>query len=344
MKVWFPVIKGGSGTDIFTRRLADALRRHGIAAEVTYFPTRYEFAPFLLRSIPPPPGVQIVHANSWSGFAFKRSGLPLVVTEHLNVLDPYYRPHKSLIQHLYHKTMIRSFVTASFQLASAITVVSRFTAAGLVRALGIRTAQVIHNWIDTEAFSPLKQNSHRGEQSFRLLFVGNLSKRKGADMLAPIMKELGPKFELHFTSGLRDLKIREVSQNMVPLGRLTEERELIEAYRQSDVLLFPSRFEGFGYVALEAMACGIPVIATNTSSLPEIVEDAATGILCPVNDIQAFLSACRKLAADPETLRQYGEAGRRRAEKCFSKEVVIPQYVALYEKLANGRGHFLPEP
>ena len=46
--------KGGSGTDIFTRRLADALRRHGIAAEVTYFHTRYEFAPFLLRSGPPP--------------------------------------------------------------------------------------------------------------------------------------------------------------------------------------------------------------------------------------------------------------------------------------------------
>ena len=335
MKVWFPVIEGASGADVFTRRTADALRRRGIEAEVTSFPATYEFAPFFLRSIPAPAGTHIIHANSWSAFAFKRSGIPLVVTEHLNVLDPFYRPHKSLIQHLYHKTLIRSFVKASFNSASAITTVSRFTAAGLSRALGIQTAQIIYNWIDTSAFSPLEQNNHQGNRSFRLLFMGNLSRRKGTDMLAPIMRELGPSFELRFTSGLRRVKNPHMTQNMVPLGRLTTDRELIEAYHQCDVLIFPSRFEGFGYVALEAMACGKPVIAANSSSLPEIVEDAATGILCPLNDIHAFVSACWKLAKDPELLCKYGEAARRRAVELFSEELHMPQYIALYKNLAG---------
>ncbi len=267
MKVWFPFTKGASGTDVFTRRQADALQRRGISTEMTCFPAHYEFAPFFLRSIPAPAGTHIIHANSWNGFAFKRPGIPLVVTEHHCVFDPRYRPYKTFAQHIYHETLIRPFEMASFRAASIITVVSQFTASSLANTLNIFSAKVIYNWIDTMAFTPADPIASPRRRPFRLLFVGNPSMRKGTDLLASIMKQLGPNFELHFTSGLRGMKDTHLTPNMVPLGRITD-RELIKAYHGCDALLFPSRFEGFGYAPLEAMACGKPVFITYISSLP----------------------------------------------------------------------------
>jgi glycosyltransferase involved in cell wall biosynthesis len=162
--------------------------------------------------------------------------------------------------------------------------------------------------------------------------------RKGADLLAPIMRELVPDFELRFTSGLRDLKINDAVPNMIPLGRLAEDSQLQEAYHQCDALLFPSRFEGLPHAPLEAMACGKPVIAANSSSLAEVVEDGVTGILCPTDDIGAFVTACRRLADNPEVLREYGKAARRRVEEYFSEDVIIPQYISLYERLCDEMG------
>jgi glycosyltransferase involved in cell wall biosynthesis len=149
------------------------------------------------------------------------------------------------------------------------------------------------------------------------------------------MKRLGPGFELQFTSGIRAHRAKSLSENMRPLGPITDERRLIETYRQCDALLFPSRQEGFSLVPLEAMACGKPVIATHTSSLPEVVENGVTGLLCARDDIAAFVSACRKLADNPEILLAYGQAARRRAEELFSEERVMPQFIDLYRNLAD---------
>lgn len=332
IKIWFPAIKGKSGTDVYTRRLADALQHRGVATEITWFSPYYQFAPYLLRNVSPPPGTHIIHTNSWNGFAFKRPRIPLVVTEHHCVFDPRYRPYKTRAQHIFHETMIRRFEMASFRVASVITAVSHFTASSLANTLGISSTHVIHNWIDTSTFTPPDLGASPSKHHFRLLFIGNLSMRKGADLLVPIMRELGAGFELWFTSGLKRLRPGRVVQNMVPLGCLTEESELIGAYRQCDALLFPSRFEGFGYVALEAMACGKPVIAANNSALPEVVKNGETGILCQTDDISAFVSAIQKLAANREILLAYGQAARRRVESLFSEDLIIPQYISLYEK------------
>jgi glycosyltransferase involved in cell wall biosynthesis len=154
-------------------------------------------------------------------------------------------------------------------------------------------------------------------------------------MLAPIMRQLGAQFQLKFTSGLKAIKTRTiVEKNMIPLGRLSNDDDLVKAYQNCDAILLPTCFEGFGYAALEAMACGKPVIASDNSALPEVVQDGVTGILCPTNDIEAFVAACRFLAENPEIGKKYGEAGRARVERLFSEEIIIPQYIALYEKLA----------
>ncbi len=334
MKVWFPVVKGNSGTDVFTVRLASALERRGVKTEVSWFAPAYQFCPFLVKNIPAPEGTDLIHANTWNAFAFKRPSIPLVVTEHHSVFSPEAESSKSTAQRLYHGAVTRRYINASLKVASGITAVSERTAADLLRTTGHRADRVIYNFVDLDHFSPRRSARHSAGP-FRLLFVGNLTTRKGADILPPLMHALGSRFELRFTSGLRSGQLHNVAKNMVPLGRLPEPRDLIREYQHCDAVVFPTRFEGFGYVALEAMACGKPVIASNNSAIPEVVEDGETGILCPTGDIAAFAAACRYLASNPEVVERYGNAGRQRAVALFSEKVIVPQYIALYESLAN---------
>lgn len=334
VKVWFPAISGGSGIDVLTRRLAVALGRCGVNAEISWFSTYYQFAPLLLSSVSPPPGVSLIHALSWNGFAFRRSEIPLLITEQLDVLDPVYSPYKNFAQSIFHQTLVRRFMNRSFDAASAVTAVSRATAGSLSERLGLKSVRVVYNSVDTRFFHPREKKIKQG-CPFRLLFVGNLTKRKGADLLAPIMRQLGNRFELRYTTGLRDVRIRDVPSNMISIGKLTDDRELANAYHDCDALLFPSRLEGLAIAPLEAMACGKPVIAARASSMPEVVGDGVAGILCEPNSIDQFVQACRTLADDPQALQIYGEAARHRAETIFSEDTIIPQYISLYEALSS---------
>jgi len=333
MKVWLPLIRAGSGSDVYTMRLAEGLRRHGVESEITSFDRYFEFAPKLLAGVAPPPGCDVVLANSWNAFAFRRPGLPLVAVEHGFVLDPLYRPYKTRAQHRYHSLLIRRYELASFAAADRVIACSHFTAEALGRTLGLRDVEVIWNWGDTERFSP--GEPHVAAGPFKLLFVGNPTRRKGVDLLAPIMQALGAAFELRVTGGLRayDGEGRWPS-NVTFIGKL-DERAMIEEYRNCDALLFPSRYEGFGYAALEAMACGKPVVATHAAALPEIVADRQTGLLCPPDNVGAFVAACLALARDRTRAREMGACGRERACEQFAPEIILPRYVELFSRLTE---------
>jgi len=330
MKVWFPVIQANSGSDIFTERLAAALKKSGIETIVTCYPGYFEFFPFLLSFISPPEGTDIIHTNSWNGFAFSGNHLPCIVTEHLTVLDPLFRQHKSLWQNLYHRTAIHWFERLSLSNAAAITAVSNFAAAGLQRAYNLSDVSVIHNWVDTELFKPAKESAYADNDPLRLLFVGNLSKRKGADLLAPIMCHLENGFELQIVGSNCSRLPGKLPSNIHYAGYKTGQN-LVDAYRRCDALLFPSRHEGFGLVALEAMSCGKPVIAADSASLPEIVEHEVTGLLCPVDDVNCFVQACRRIKENIELSHQYGDAARQRAVDFFSEDAAISKYTKLYK-------------
>lgn len=333
IKIWLPAIKTGSGTDTFTRRLAEALVRFGFITQITWFPLSREPMPFLLQNAVPPVGTDIIFANSWTGFAFKRAGLPLVVTIHHSAFDPAANAYYSFIQRLYHRLLIRPFELRSFRAADAITAVSAFAASAVSQVTGRNNIQVIYNWVDIHRFCPPAEN-HTENRPFRLLFVGKLSRIKGADLLAPIMRRLGVGFELRLAGELRDWKSKAYPKNIHPLGWLDEE-DLIRAYQDCDALLLPSRFEGFVYAALEAMACGKPVITSNSSSLPEMVENGLTGVLCPMDDVSTFVEACKMLAGNIDLCRAMGIAGRQRVVESFSEQAVIHQYIALVMELVR---------
>jgi len=334
ISVWFPVVRGGGGTDVFTRRLASALRKHLLNVELTFFHPKYQFFPLALRSVKPPRGTDIIHTNTWNGFAFHRREVPSVTTHHhLDTSPRGSQTYRNFAVRTYHQMVLSRFVRISLRTSSAVTSVSRYSASTLPSDPDAPHPLVLHNWVDTERYRPVwRRDLHDGP--FRLLFVGNLTKRKGADLLAPIMKRLGREFLLKYTSGLRGPLQRPPLENMVPVGRVSED-DLIRLLQECDALLLPSRLEGFGLAAREAMACGKPVIASNNTAIGELVEHGRTGLLCETGNVDSFVSACRLLAGDPSLCVSLGRRARAVAVERYSEDVVIPRYVALYRTLVQ---------
>lgn len=336
IKVWLPAIQAGSGTDVFTRRLAAALERHGIVAQITWFPLSHELLPSLLQRAQPPSGTDIILAGSWNGFTFKHFGIPLVVVVHHCVFAPDLRAYKSAPQRFYHRLFAEPRETRSLRAADAVVAVSKCVADHLWHRLGRDDVEVIYNWVDTDLFRPKHSDACRG-RPFRLLFVGKLTRLKGGDMLAPLMRRLGTGFELRFTAAPQGCRNMNLPPNMLPIGRLSEQG-MVSAYQECDAVLLPSRTEGFGYAALEAMACGKPVIASDNTALPELIEDGVTGILCKTGDVAAFADACRRLGDNPELGSSMGNAGRQHVVEKLSGSSAFAAYIELIRRLVNVAG------
>lgn len=340
--VWFPAICAGSGADVFTERLCAGLNAHGIRAEITWLPLRAEYAPWTVQVPHPPAWATVVHVNSWLHPRFLPRGLPVVTTLHSCVHDPALRPYKSAAKALYHAVWIRRVEAANLRRATRVVAVSHYTAHMARAVFGAREIEVIHNGVDTDRFSPIGRQ--RPQRPFRLLYVGNWSARKGVELLAPILRELGEGFELYYTADRRGAHLRHVLPgNCRCIGRL-DALGLVEAYRQADALLFPSRLEGLPLTVIEAMACSLPVIAAKTSSLPEVVEHGKTGLLCPVDDIGAFVAAARMLAEDPARWQAMRQAARERAEAMFSAQEQLMRWIALYQSLSVSNAPRQPIP
>jgi N-acetyl-alpha-D-glucosaminyl L-malate synthase BshA len=101
----------------------------------------------------------------------------------------------------------------------------------------------------------------------------------------------------------------------------------------ADVFLLPSEPESFGLLALQAMACAVPVVGSDAGGLPEVVKHAESGYLLPVGDVEGMAARTLEILKDQERRREMGQAGRRRAEALFGAERVVGLYVRLYERL-----------
>lgn len=326
--IWFPAIRAGSGADVFTERLCAELNKRGIRAEITWLPLRAEYAPWTVAKPKTPAWANIVHANSWLHPRFLPNGLPVVTTLHFCVHDPALAPYKRPAQRLYHAAWIRQVEATHLARAARIVAVSHYTAQAAKAAFGLEHIEVIHNGVHTMSFKPTtRQEPNR---PFRLLYVGNWSDRKGVDLLAPIMHQLGNDFELAYTADRKGAhESYALPANSHCLGRLTG-KELITAYQQADALLFPSRLEGLPLTVLEAQACGLPVIATRASSLPEVVDDGVTGFLCASDDVRTFAEAACRLADDSELWLTMKQVGRQRTENNYKLETMIDLYIDMY--------------
>jgi glycosyltransferase involved in cell wall biosynthesis len=330
--IWFLAIKTGTGTDTYTLRLVKHLNESGIKAEITWLPLRAEYAPWSVKIPSPPEWANIIHVNSWLHPRFIPNKLYLVVTVHHSSHDPSLQKYKSKIQRLYHKWWIAPIERCNLQQAHRVVAVSKFVADITRKTLCEVPMQVIYNGVDPDIFVPNNVPRQRSN-AFRLLFVGGWSLGKGVDLLPAIMRGLGDEFELFYTGGINANKHKKnMPKNMYDLGRL-KEHEIVVAMQNADALLFPTRSEGFGLVVAEAMACGIPVVATALPVFYEILEHGRSGMLVNLDDVDDYIKSARFLASNYSKCKLMGRFAREKVVQSFSISVMTKRYIDLYVEL-----------
>jgi glycosyltransferase involved in cell wall biosynthesis len=245
---------------------------------------------------------------------------------------PGFRPYDF---HFYHK-LIAPFLRIIWKNASAVVANSN----GL-RQLAVMfdpgfEIPIIPNGVDLDLHKTMEHDWSLP----RLLSVGRIVHQKGLDLA------------MHALGGLKDLdwewRIAGDGPELQALQSLAEElgiqdrvlflgwqsrQQITDGYQQANVFLFPSRHEGMPNAMLEAMASGLPVVATCIAGNEELVVDGETGYLVPPEDIEALQNALKKLLNDASLRQKMGLASRRRAEETYSWESTAKQYALLLEKV-----------
>jgi glycosyltransferase involved in cell wall biosynthesis len=203
--------------------------------------------------------------------------------------------------------------------------------------------QMLGNGLDTEGFRPDPGVPRRPGE---LLCVGRASDpNKGVRTLIAALARLGPDFHLTLVDdpsphneARRWAREHGCGDRLRIAGRVSTE-ELVGLYRRAMLVVVPSRYEGFGLPAAEAMACGTPVVAAAAGALPEVVETGGGGLLVPPEDPEALAKAISTLAEQPEARSAMGARAPARIESAYSWRRVAARTAEVYaEAIASRRG------
>ena len=196
--------------------------------------------------------------------------------------------------------------------------------------------QVIPNGVDTRFFIPARSKPVRNESTLRILFVGRFRQQKNLPFLFRQVAHLPPAtFELHLVGDgpekqrLEGLALKLGIASAVTWHGWISPGALPQIYQSADCLVNPSLYEGMSNVVLEAMACGVPVIASRVPGNDELVLDGDTGFLFDLRKPAALVSALTKLR-DAGLRRRMGTLARNRAANFCSWNNVARQYVELF--------------
>ena len=132
--------------------------------------------------------------------------------------------------------------------------------------------------------------------------------------------------------GLRLIHDRGLACDVESLG---EQDQVVPLLSVSDLLLLPSSQESFGLAALEAMACGVPVVASRVGGLPEVIADGISGFLFDADDLEGMAASATALLLDPDLHRSFAGAGLRRVRTQFCADLVVPRYLAYYREVTG---------
>ncbi len=231
----------------------------------------------------------------------------------------------------------------SIDKSDAVTAVSQYLKDVTIREFGVkRGIEVVPNFVDTKQYrpdgaSPFARTLAREGEAL-LVHVSNFRpvKRVG-DVLAVferVQKAMPARLLLVGDGPDRSLAERLARQGGFAakttfLGNVAAIETILPAAR---LLLLPSDAESFGLAALEAMACGVPVIGTAAGGLPEVVQDGVNGFLRPVGDVEGMAQAAMKLLSDAALWTKFSANARLRAQRDFPTDALVSRYRALYEK------------
>jgi N-acetyl-alpha-D-glucosaminyl L-malate synthase BshA len=238
-------------------------------------------------------------------------------------------------------------VAWSINASDGVTAVSSYLRQETYDHFDISTdIEVIPNFIDTQRFT--RQNKEHFKQALCpngekvIVHISNFRPVKNAPQVVDVFHRLRqddlPVKLLLVGDGPDRVpcehKARElgVYDDIRFLGKQDPVEEILSI---ADVFLMPSGSETFGLAALEAMACNVPVVASDVGGLPELVTEGEVGFLCPVDDLDAFTQRTRQLLMDDELHDAMAEAARQRAVETFDIQNIVPSYEAYYEQVRS---------
>jgi sugar transferase (PEP-CTERM/EpsH1 system associated) len=250
--------------------------------------------------------------------------------------------------------LLRRFIDP---LAQHYTAVSADLAAWLSQTVGIPANKItqVYNGVDAQRFHPkvrsrpsLLPDGFCPQDTLVVGTVGRMQTVKDQITLVRAFLHL-----LHTDPGCRRRlrlvivgggPLREESQRLLRAAKTEscawlpgERGDIPEIMRALDLFVLPSLAEGISNTILEAMATGLPVIATRVGGNPELVQDGQTGVLVPPADPIAMAEAIHNYLADPNQLTRHGQAGRKRVEAQFTMEAMVNGYMAVYDEVLKDR-------
>ncbi|MFW5928066.1 MAG: glycosyltransferase [Thermoplasmatota archaeon] len=198
--------------------------------------------------------------------------------------------------------------------------------------------------IDTDKFKPIPSPSSSSDKA-KVLYVGRLHELKGLNYLIEAFSDVKEKYsdvELLIIGGgdlreeLKELVHKEgLDQHVKFIGEV-EHSKLIDYYQNSDIFVLPSLSEGLSNVIMEAMACGLPVIATDVGGNSELVEHENGGFLIRSRDVPSLSKALERLLKDPELRKHMGKFNRKRVKR-FDRETVLSKKAEILEEVGKDR-------
>ncbi|MAI77852.1 MAG: hypothetical protein CL917_02825 [Deltaproteobacteria bacterium] len=281
---------------------------------------------------------------SWGLLGIQKLGTPVISVIHhpLHIdreadfsIDP--RLVKKIKRTLYFPLFMQQQVAR--RLARIVTV-SQASAVEIERYFKIPTSQipVVYNGTDTNLFRPIPSVQKEAD----MLFVGRTEDRKkGIGTMLEALSMLPEHITLKIidgripTDGLvpRLINKYKLQARVQIVDRMLTVDELVEQYSTARVAIVPSFFEGFGFPASEAMACGLAVIANAAGALPEVIgTDGEAGLLVPQRNAQAMADAMQNILSDPELTEQMGIAARARVERVFQWSEAASRLAVVFEE------------
>ncbi|MEW6338422.1 MAG: N-acetyl-alpha-D-glucosaminyl L-malate synthase BshA [Acidobacteriota bacterium] len=298
-------------------QMADAVKNHGIELLHVHYAIPHAVSALLAREI-------------------LGGGPKLVVTLHgtdITVVgaDPSFLPITRL----------------GIERADAVTSVSRALAGETHERLGVtRAIDVIPNFVDTSRCDGVLSAAYRRRLSPDgaplLVHASNFRPVKRIMDVLEVFRRVHERIPAHLAmvgdgpdrpAAERFAREAGIAHRVEFLGNVTPVEGVMGA---GDVFLLPSAEESFGLAALEAMACGVAVVASDAGGLPELVVDGDGGYTCPVGDVASMAERAISLLSDPQELFQQRDRARNRAATEFSTAKIVDQYEALYRRLLEG--------
>ncbi|MGH2791119.1 MAG: glycosyltransferase family 4 protein [Actinomycetota bacterium] len=224
-----------------------------------------------------------------------------------------------------------------------IIAVSETAGVDVVREFGVgaNRVRVVHNGVDPDLFRPLPEIDRRPGRIITL--ASSTAPMKGLPVLIEAVAKLATEREVELVivgkggdQAATALAGRfGISRSVTTPGRV-DDLELVELFGTSEIAIVPSLYEGFSLPAIEAMACGLPVVATTGGALPEVVgRDGDTAVLVPPGDAAELAVAIGRLLDDEGLRARIGDAGRRRVLQKFTWRAAARATVERYRELLS---------